>query len=288
MVNDQLHITLEGSGIGESSVPVGEFAAVLAGVQDAMRLMVVHLGGRRPGPGRPSRQAQEQSRLLLTGMHPGSVVATMVLAPPQGAQLPMENVGQEALEAFQNWDGGEGSTLPDTVTSRLYRVHVELPGDRRLWFGNAEQPRRVEVRRTSNQAVITLETEPTLLHGWLKEINWASGTAQLHDYSGGYVRLQFEPSFNDEMLRLATQYVEVNGKGKPNKDDDWTSVYVERISETRSWREPFDLEAFRNNPSPKTFDPEKVITASEPFDVDHFIRTIHEGRDVRREDSAEW
>ena len=48
----------------------------------------------------------------------------------------------------------------------------------------------------------------------------------------------------------------------------------------RSWNEPFDLEAFLNDPNPKVFDPDKLVTASEPFDVDEFIRIIHESRDA--------
>ena len=57
-------------------------------------------------------------------------------------------------------------------------------------------------------------------------------------------------------------------------------IYVEQITGTWSCSEPFDLEAFRDNPNPKIFDPEKVVTVSEPFDVDEFIRAIQEGRDV--------
>ena len=44
--------------------------------------------------------------------------------------------------------------------------------------------------------------------------------------------------------------------------------------------ELFDLEAFLNAPNPRIFDPERVVTASEPFDVDEFVRVIHEGRDI--------
>ena len=46
------------------------------------------------------------------------------------------------------------------------------------------------------------------------------------------------------------------------------------ITSTRSWSEPFDLDAFRNDPNPKIFDPEKVVTVSDPFDVDEFLRII--------------
>ena len=53
----------------------------------------------------------------------------------------------------------------------------------------------------------------------------------------------------------------------------------------RSWNEPFDLEAFLNDPNPKIFDPDKVVTASEPFDVDEFNRLIRESRDMEFEES---
>lgn len=55
---------------------------------------------------------------------------------------------------------------------------------------------------------------------------------------------------------------------------------VERTSDAPSWREPFDIDALLNDPNPKIFDPDKVVTVSEPFDVDEFIRVIHEGRDA--------
>lgn len=41
-----------------------------------------------------------------------------------------------------------------------------------------------------------------------------------------------------------------------------------------------------NDPEPKIFDPDRIIPASEPFDVDEFIRTIHEGRDVERKERS--
>ena len=37
------------------------------------------------------------------------------------------------------------------------------------------------------------------------------------------------------------------------------------------WNQPFDKNAFRNNPNPRIFDPEQVVRASEPFHVDEFI-----------------
>ena len=50
MTNDQLLVTLDGPGIGESGVPLETFTVVLSRIQSAMRLMVGHLGGRQPSP----------------------------------------------------------------------------------------------------------------------------------------------------------------------------------------------------------------------------------------------
>ena len=130
------------------------------------------------------------------------------------------------------------------------------------------------------------EPEDAILFGCLREVNWATGTAQLHDDGGGYVALRFEPALGDDMRRLATEYVEVRGRGRFDKHDRWTTVEVEKVSGTRSWREPFDIDAMLNDPNPKIFDPEKVVTVSEPFDVDEFIRVIHEGRDAGYEEPS--
>ena len=78
----------------------------------------------------------------------------------------------------------------------------------------------------------------------------------------------------DQTMRLlATDYVEVRGIGQFDPHGDWKTVLVHQVTATRSHHQPFDLEAFLKDPNPKTFDPDKVITASEPFDVDDFIRT---------------
>ena len=188
---------------------------------------------------------------------------------------------------MRHWDGSEGSTLPRAVTDKLYAIPPKLPAGTRLWLGGGGDPRRVEVRRVAHAARTAGESEEALLHGWLKEVNWEQHTAQLHRSDGRYVQLRFDAALDDDMLQLATQYVEVRGRGRFNKDDEWTSVQVEGVSGTRSWREPFDLDAFLNDPNPKIFDPEKVVTVSEPFDVDEFIRTIHEGRDVGYEEPSD-
>ncbi len=126
--------------------------------------------------------------------------------------------------------------------------------------------------------------ENSLLYGWLKEVNRHTGTAQLHDYSGSYVRLSFGDANAQDMKRLATQYVEIRGRGRFDQNGDWTTVAVEEISAVRSLGEPFDMEHFLNDPSPKTFDSDNLVTASEPFDVDEFVRNIHADRDEGRKE----
>ena len=53
---------------------------------------------------------------------------------------------------------------------------------------------------------------------------------------------------------------------------------AERKSQTHSRTEPFDLEAVLNDPNPKVFRRDKVVVASEPFDVEKFNEIIRKGR----------
>ena len=284
MTNNQLLVTLDGPGIGESGVPVDEFTATLGGVQDALRLMVEHLGERKPGPGPRPKWVRDQSVLRLVTIRPGSLVAELTLQPPpEDGQLYLENYGERALDALRSWDGSEGSTLPKSVTEKLKTIPASLPDDVRVWLGDSDHLRRVEVK----PIVQVAETADALLYGWLKEVNWDRGTAQLHRYMDSYVELRFDSALDDDMVRFATQYVEVRGHGRFGDDDLWEFVQVDELNDTRSWREPFDLDAFLKDPNPRIFDPDKLVTASEPFDADEFNRIIREGRDVRREGYSE-
>ena len=119
-----------------------------------------------------------------------------------------------------------------------------------------------------------------LLHGCLREVNPHSLTAQLHRLGAQHVQVSFDESLSDDILRLAKQYIEVRGHGRIDERDRWETVQVDEISATRSWRKPFDKDAFLNDPNPNTFDPEKVVIASKPFDVDELVRVIQEGRDT--------
>ena len=281
MTNDQLLVTLDGPGIGESGVPLETFTAVLGRIQSAMRLMVGHLGGREPSPGQLPSWMRDQSRMRLTATRSGSFVAQLTLEPSRDGQSDMFGYGPRALGAILGWDGMEDSTLPPMVIDELQQAASSLPQDVQLWLGDGEDSRKVEVGRTARVDKLSLQADTALLEGWLKEVNWDRRTAQLHQFGGEYVRLRFDAELDDEMLRLATQYIEVRGRGRFNRNDEWTVVDVEQVRETRSWQQPFDLEAFHNHPSPKIFDPEKIVAidlADEEWES--FDRAIREGRDA--------
>lgn len=125
------------------------------------------------------------------------------------------------------------------------------------------------------------EAEEALLYGWLKEVDWDERTARLHEAGGGQVRLCFGPALDVAMRRLATEYVEVRGTGRFDDRDEWVEVRVEELNDTRARSEPFDLDAFLNDPNPKVFDPEKVA----PIDLtdeeyESFVTAIREGREA--------
>lgn len=243
--------------------------------------MVEHLGDHERRPGPPPRWVREQCALRFSGTRPGSLVVDVELEPPPGGQGYFPHLGERAVEAIRDWDGSEDSTLPQAVTDRFYEAASAIPEDVQLWIGDSDTAQRVQILRHERVPLHEPETQDALLHGWLREVNWDRRTAQLHDYAGGYVSLRFDHALDGEMLRLATQYVEVKGTGRFDRDDEWTSVHVEQINETRSWSAPFDLEAFVNEPNPKIFDPDKVVSidlTDEEWEA--FDRSIREGREA--------
>ena len=136
-------------------------------------------------------------------------------------------------------------------------------------------------KQKSNKTKSAVLDESALVEGRLMEVNWSCGTAELHFIPQRVVPLRFDPSLNDDMRRLATQHVEIRGRGRFNDNDEWDIICVEQITSTRSWSEPFDLDAFRNDPNPKIFDPEKVVAidlTEEEWEAFH--RVICEGRNV--------
>ena len=173
-------------------------------------------------------------------------------------------------------------TIPKRLRDQFgmhHNVEVEItPTDDGLLIRRCAAADPIRTVRPSKRPAASTETLTINLQGWLKTVDWDRRTAQLHEYGGGFVPLRFSLELDQDMRRLATQYVEVRGRGELNEQDKWTVVQVEELLETRSHFTPFDLDAFLNDPNPKLFDPDHMVTASEPFDVDEFIRTIYEGR----------
>ena len=282
MAEQRLTFALSDSDDSRPGGLVPEIVTALEGIQDAVRLMVQHLGDREKGPGQPPKWIRDQSTLRLVEVRPGSFIADLEVEAPPDGQSYLDDFGNRAIEALQEWEG-QASTLPEHVEDTLHSTAVKLSDGVRLWFGDRDNPHRVEIQRRPAVARTTTGVTEALLHGWLYEVNWDKGTAQIHDYSGDYVQLRFPEKLHEDMLRLATRHVEVIGRGRFNDKDKWGTVEVQRLNAARSWNDSFDVEAFLNDPNPKIFDPDRVVTTSEPFDVDEFIRGIREGRDVRRE-----
>ena len=124
--------------------------------------------------------------------------------------------------------------------------------------------------------------EPVMLYGRLQAVDMSRRTAHLLLYKAEPVNLEFDAGLASAMGALATEYVKVTGRGRFSDSETWPAVQVEQISHAGGRGQPCDLKEFLNRPNPKRFDPDKLVTVSEPFDVDDFNQVIREGRDVGR------
>ena len=284
ITRNSLIVTLDKPGADESGVLVEDFQPVLEGVTRAVQLMVSHLGGRSPGPGRIPDWVRDQSRLRITTVRTGSLVVEFTHDPPAGQppQLSWESHGEQAIRALRDWDGREGSTLPPVVTECLWGAASGLSDGWQLWLGSQSEPRRIEIKRRDTDKIVPVKVEEeALLQGWLKEVNWAKGTAQLHSYTGSYVCLEFDSSLEEEMRRLATRYVEVEGTGLFSDEGDCKKVTVNALSNDPPWGEPFDTDAFLNAADAKLFYPDETLTVDlTDEEWECFNQAIREGREV--------
>ena len=291
MVKDRLFVRFEGPGISDEGVSLDDLQKTLRHLQNAIRHMVRHLTGYHKR-GRPHNWLQRESKLRLMGTSPGSLVAELSMAPSDGYSL-MEGYGQQAIARLLEWE--DNNPLPPNVAREWFRIGQDLsPEVDSIWLEHPSSGRRKEFRRLGYTAVgrpvvpgLVSTTESALVYGRLRAVDWEERTAKLVPYRGRPVNLRFEADHDLKMLELAMRYVEVRGQGRFDNTDQWRYIQVEEVRGTRSWNEPFDMEAFLNDPNPKVFDPENIVTASEPFDVDEFIRVIREGRDVGREEDSQ-
>ena len=94
---------------------MGALPAALEGAQDAVRLMVEHLGDRELRPCRPTQWVRDRRALRFTRRRPGWVVAGRELELPPGGQAYLGGYGARALAAIEAWGATEASTLPKPV-----------------------------------------------------------------------------------------------------------------------------------------------------------------------------
>ncbi len=118
------------------------------------------------------------------------------------------------------------------------------------------------------------EPEPSLIHGLLHDVNPELRTAKLDAYFNRRVPLRFDVSLKNEMVRLETTFVKIRGSGWISDADEWIVIDVEEITIPRMRT----VEEIRNDPNPKLFDPVTIPRASEPFDMEDFLKVIYEGR----------
>ena len=218
---------------------------------------------------------------------PGSLVAELSLAESDELDI-KDRYGQQAIVRLL--EGKDVALWPEQAANEWFRIGQDLSPE--VDIISLEHPlsgQRKEFRREEYVAVgaasgrprLASATVAALVYGRLRAVDWVERTAKLVPYRGKTVNLRFDVDHDRQMLELAMQYVAVSGEGEFDSRDQWSYIQVEEIQGTRSLNEPFDLESFLNAPNPKIFDPDKVIRASEPFDVDEFIRFIRSSREDR-------
>ncbi|MCY4429006.1 MAG: hypothetical protein OXC11_01255 [Rhodospirillales bacterium] len=273
----RLTITFDGPDVEKQGVPVECLTTTLKGIQESLHRLAGHLAGCGAGPEPAPPLIRAQSALRITNVRPGSLVVEAALA-----ERPLlDDHGQRALEALLDWDGAEDSQLPRGVTDPLRRIQERLPPDLRVFMGGGgRDTRQVELARLERNPQSRGEQEEAVLEGWLKEVNWKEKTAQLHRSEGRHVVLRFEPTLDEEMRKLANQYVGVVGSGRLGQGDQWGRVAVHEIKLTRP-ADPFDLERFLADPNPRPFEPDRLVTidlAEEEWIS--FRNAIREGREI--------
>ena len=161
-------MTLDVPNDVSDEVSVDDIVAALAGVQDAVRLMVGHLGGRRVKPGQKPNWLVHQSTLRLTDVRRGSLVAELALADNPKEQAYLEPLGETAIDSLIAWDGTDDSDLPALVVDRLRETASSLSSNTKLWFGDEFATKRIEIKRKSLPSTFGGRAEEALVF-WMAQ-----------------------------------------------------------------------------------------------------------------------
>ena len=274
----KLNLRFDGPEIA-SGVDVDDLYRTVRRLRQALRRLLEHDPERAPREGRKRGWARRESAMRVGAAAPGSLQVPLAVGPAGGGPPVWRDFREATVtrlldradlprEVENELDAIEGG-LSDAVAS----VRLSPAGkDGRL--RNA-RPLEFRPRRKTPPTETAEESEKAILDGWLREVNWAKGTAQLHDFYGEeIIRLRFEPALADAIRRRANQFAIVRGRGEFDADGNWKVVRIEELRAPRSRQEPFDRKSLLDEPNPKIFDPDDVVLSREPFDVDEFLRLI--------------
>ena len=126
-------------------------------------------------------------------------------------------------------------------------------------------------RETSSDGLVV---EPVLIHGRVRRVDSESGTAEF-DWLGGKRLLRFAPKLKHTIDQLKDRFVEIQGLG--SYDTNGRLVEIE-LTDIR--RESDQVDQLLADDKWQQFDPDNLVRAEEPIDVDEFLRGIYEARRV--------
>ena len=288
MTTKRIAITFEGPGVDERGVPVDDLQRALGHVQRALELTVRHLAGLHVVDPLPE-SLKAQCELRVVGIYRGSLTVELELKSEGALPSDSDDLGAQALDAVLDWcsGGAQGATpLQPAAAAELAAVREDLSSNltavklARMSPPPSSRPKRPPPSHAAEWRSNGEKLEAHL-HGTLSEVDWGRRTARLRQHGGTPVPLRFGADLDEDMLRLATQYVEVEGEGCIEADDErWTSVDVRRITGTRSCFEPFDLGEL-DGKAGFVFGRDEVVTVSDLYDHAEFMRVIREARGAR-------
>ena len=263
-------------------VDLDDLRKVAEHLRNALRHVLADMMGTDISAGRPLDIIRAQSALRLVSASPGSLEAHFEVGRHTNGQAALEDHTDEAVTRILNSQNGGADMLPDAAKEALWSINNDLPTDiETVTVGEPNSRNRLRFTRKVNSRRQNLGAdEEAVLFGWLREINWAQGTAQLHDWGGDHVNLSFDTLLADDMRQFATEFVRISGFGRIDESDSWGRVRIREITPAGSFNtKPFDLVAFLNDPNPKVFDPDKLVKIDlSDAEYESFVRAIEEGR----------